>query len=182
MRGDVTLAPFLGGHRLVRDGVNDRCAGQVQRGPPICHASLCLWTTGAARYGATYGRARRPESLYEERDRLAKSENLVKMLGSNCIQEGGDLPSDPNVYRYERWNQAPALVVVSRNGDPSGESIGAELGEPCRQEAAQGRAAIELPGENAHSNKIWASRRRSIDTSRPPFIYSSQRSFFSNVI
>jgi len=23
MRGDVTLAPFLAGHRLVRDGVND---------------------------------------------------------------------------------------------------------------------------------------------------------------
>ena len=25
MRGDVTLAPFLGGHRLVRDAVNDIC-------------------------------------------------------------------------------------------------------------------------------------------------------------
>jgi hypothetical protein len=65
-------------------------------------------TNGAARYGATYGRARRPANCSKNVIRLAfkllrrissgchnrpQSENLVKMLGSNCIQEGQ--PSSP---------------------------------------------------------------------------------------
>jgi hypothetical protein len=90
--------------------------------------------SGAARYGATYGRARRPESLYKNVIRLAfkllrpisngghnrpQSENLVKMLGSNCIQEGH--PASEALRKRRRQSHERIFTTTSRDADMAGD-------------------------------------------------------------
>jgi hypothetical protein len=69
---------------------------------------------------------------------------------------------------------SPGYTVAYLSTTPAAKSTEVELGALAAKKAAQVVPGSPARGENSHSNKIWASRRTSIDTSRTPFIYSFQ--------